>query len=356
MNDFAITVVPEYASQQALARKQLISHLRSAVLMEGHDYGTIPGTDKPTLYKAGAERLCAALELSPIFEITNRIERWDDENAMFHYETLCRLIHIPSGREVATALGSCNSKESRYRWRWVRDEDVPHWLDKATLKARTGGVFEFDFAIKKRETSGKYGKPESYWAAFDAAIADGTARRLSRQTKSGASQGWEIGGVEYRIPNDEIFTLTNTILKVSNKRAFVSAVLIASNASEFFTVDIEDLAEAGLMGSQPYTVPVTIERPAEPEQTPELYTVTLETVTHCLSKNNAHYYKFDGGVYTFSREPFRFAGVTEAETWEALPLDEPSELIDKLTATVKFKSEGRYEVVSVQPIGKVTIS
>lgn len=100
--------------------------------------------------------------------------------------------------------------------------------------------------------------------------------------------------------------------------------------------------------------PAPVAQPAritEPAQTPELFTVILETVTHCLSKNGTDYYKFDGGVYTFSRAPFRAAGVTECETWEALPLDEPSELLDKITATVEFKSEGRYQIVSVNPVG-----
>lgn len=44
-------------------------------------------------------------------------------------------------------------------------------------------------------------------------------------------------------PNPDIFDQINTIQKMAQKRAFVGAVLIACNASEFFTQDMDDFAE-----------------------------------------------------------------------------------------------------------------
>ncbi len=40
-----------------------------------------------------------------------------------------------------------------------------------------------------------------------------------------------------------VFEIRNTILKMSEKRAFVSAILMATGASDIFTQDIEDFPE-----------------------------------------------------------------------------------------------------------------
>lgn len=102
-------------------------------------------------------------------------------------------------------------------------------------------------------------------------------------------------------------------------------------------------------GEAAYTAPITVERPAEPA--PELFTFEIDTVTHSVTSKDAHYYHFGDGVFTYSRDPFRDAGVTECESWVNLPLDIPSPLLDKLTVIVKQKSADRFEVVSVNPIG-----
>ena len=44
-----------------------------------------------------------------------------------------------------------------------------------------------------------------------------------------------------RVANPDIFDQVNTIQKMAHKRALVAAVLIATNASEFFTQDVENM-------------------------------------------------------------------------------------------------------------------
>ncbi|MFB2835053.1 hypothetical protein [Floridanema evergladense] len=44
-------------------------------------------------------------------------------------------------------------------------------------------------------------------------------------------------------PNPRIYDAVNTICKMAQKRSLVAAVLIATGASEFFTQDLEDIAE-----------------------------------------------------------------------------------------------------------------
>lgn len=192
MNTAIITIDPAAAIQQAKAVYSVVATLRKDLLQHGVDYGVIPGTDKPTLLKPGAERLCSALGLAPVFETIDKLERWDIEQPLFHYSISCRLVHIESGRTVATGSGSCNSMETKYRWRWLWDNQL-----------REQGI-----------------------------TPDGLT---TRRTKTGKLQ--------YRVQNDEVFNLVNTIQKMACKRALIAAVLIGANASEFFTQDVEDLRD-----------------------------------------------------------------------------------------------------------------
>lgn len=252
MSEQALIVSPTNhlmpAMTMALARERygnLVAFVKT-LMKDGIDYGTIPGTGKPTLYKPGAERLCTFFGLAPTFSIIEKEEDWDGLNhggePFFYYWFRCH-IHRDS-RQLSEADGSCNSRESKYRWRWVNESDLPPGVDKAMLAKRGGTISEFDFAVDKAETGGKYGKPAEYWQAFKDAIANGTARETVKDTKGGKQyKAWEIDSALYRVPNDDIASQVNTIQKMAQKRALVAAVLIAANASEFFTQDLEDLDE-----------------------------------------------------------------------------------------------------------------
>lgn len=262
-----ILLTPETAIQQAKAAYDIIKRLRNEVLVEGIDFGTIPGTDKPTLYKPGAEKCVRAFSYCPVFETVSKVEKWDDESPLFHYEIRCHLIRIEDGKEIATGIGSCNSKENRYRWRWVEESEIPPSFDNAKLKTKNSTRSELDFAIEKAETGGKYGKPAEYWNEWKKAIQGGLARPTTRKNKSGGDmKAWEMGGLVYRIPNDEVFTLVNTVEKMACKRAFVAATLIGTNASEFFTQDIEDLRDFGGDVEEGVFVEISAEPPPAPAQ------------------------------------------------------------------------------------------
>src|SRR3989304_4460488 len=84
-------------------------------MVEGEDYGTIPGTAKPSLWKPGAEKLCDVYGFRRLFQTMNRVEDW--EHGLFHYEVRADLVNARSGLVVAQGFGSANSKEARYRWR-----------------------------------------------------------------------------------------------------------------------------------------------------------------------------------------------------------------------------------------------
>ena len=215
-------------------------------LKDGLDFGVIPGTNKPTLLKPGAEKLAKLLNCYDDYEIIGRIEDWG--KPLFRYLIRCTLIEMSSGTKVSSGLGECNSYESKYRYRWIEEENLPLGVRKEDLKSRDGRktLFEFDFALEKRETTGKYGKPKEYWDAFDKAIKDGSAKRTEKETKSGKKMfGHEmtIGTTQYQAPNPDIFDQINTILKMAKKRALVDAALSAGRLSDLFTQDLEDFAE-----------------------------------------------------------------------------------------------------------------
>lgn len=244
-------------------------YLVSKQLKNGLDYGIIPGTGgKPTLLKPGAEKIAKLLNCFDEYEIVSSTEDWD--RPLFRYMIRCTLKDMATGTRVSSGLGECNTWESKYRWRWVAESDIPAGMNKDSLTKRDGRktLFEFDFAIEKRETTGPYGKPAEYWARFDEAIQNGTAVRKEKETKSKkVFLGHEIviGQTLYRVPNPDVFDQINTVLKMSKKRAMVDAALSAGRLSDLFTQDLEDLfgdAAAQMDAPEPTPEPKPAPSPA----------------------------------------------------------------------------------------------
>lgn len=233
--------MPALTLQEATRRYGDMRAFVQNQMMPGKDFGAIPGTDKPTLLKPGAEKLCTFFGLRAIPTIVAKVEDW--EKGFFYY--LYRYELWKGDVVMAAADGSCNSMDAKYRWRWVSEFDIPSDMDKARLKTRGGRAREFAFAIERAETTGKYGKPPDYWQQFKDAIATGRAVKTQVETKRGLSDAWEIDATLYRIPNDDVYSLVNTIQKIAQKRALVAATLIGTNGSEYFTQDMEDMEESG---------------------------------------------------------------------------------------------------------------
>ena len=173
----------------ALNRFQQVVH---STMIQGQDYGIIPGTNKPTLLKPGAEKIAKLLGLADQYEIMDKSEDWD--RPFFRYLIKCRLVHVASGAVISEGLGECNSFESKYRFRWVSERDLPAGTDTAKLVSQ------------------------------------------ERHSRTGGGH-WTV----YRLDNEDIFSQVNTILKMSKKRALVDAALSAGRLSDVFTQDIEDM-------------------------------------------------------------------------------------------------------------------
>lgn len=183
--------------------KHRIAELQSFVksqMVQDVDYGIIPGTPKPTLLKPGAEKLAMMYGFAISVDVTHRIEEW--EHGFFSYECTCKLTNKRSGVVESIGVGSCNSKEARYRWRWVFDNELSSNVDTSLLT--------------KKEGTSKNGRK------------------------------W----VQYRVENEDPYSLVNTILKMAKKRAVVDAVLSATRSSGLFTQDLEDAGPSSPPPSQ----------------------------------------------------------------------------------------------------------
>lgn len=217
-------IVPYVEVEDVKRLANIVRALRNDVFRDGHDFGIIPGTgDKPTLLQPGMEKLMRALKLRPEYVEKSRVEDFDSGVIFYRYE--CRLVEYETGLCVSTAIGSANSRESKWRYRNA-DRVCPNCGKSTIIKSKAG-----------------YG---GGWLCF--AKKGGCGSKF----KDGdpAIEAQAVGKVE----NPDIFDQMNTIDKVAQKRALGSAIKGAANVSEFFTVDLEDF--------QTYDVtPVVVERP-----------------------------------------------------------------------------------------------
>ena len=206
--------MPAMSIESAVERYNAVTEFVSRVLRKEVDYGVIPGTEKRTLLKPGAEKLTTFFGLSTRFELLERIEDWTgaehDGEPFFYYLYRCRLFR--GDVLIAEGDASCNSREAKYRWREAQ-RACPACGQSAIIKGKEdfGGGW---LCWKKKGGCG-------------AKYPDGDQTIESQQTG--------------RVFNPDIADQVNTIQKMSQKRSLVGAVLLAVNASEFFTQDVEDM-------------------------------------------------------------------------------------------------------------------
>lgn len=197
----------EMTAQDVLAQVNKIQEVMRAVMKADHHYGVIPGCgDKPTLLKPGAEKLTLTFRLAPDFVITQT----EFPGGHREFQVLCRLNHIGSGNFVGAGVGACSTMEGKFRYR--------------------------------TESTGKP-VPKEYWDSRDSALLGGPA--YSPRKVNGS---WTIF---HKVEHDNPADYYNTCLKMAKKRALVDATLTATAASDIFTQDIEEMADAEMAAEAP---------------------------------------------------------------------------------------------------------
>lgn len=108
-------IVPgfEITLSQAKERIAILQNFVKEMMVQNVDYGFIPKSDKPSLFKPGAEKLCDIFGFSKQIEILNRIEDWD--KGLFSYDAKVILTSKRTGLIEAEGIGSCNSREKKYK-------------------------------------------------------------------------------------------------------------------------------------------------------------------------------------------------------------------------------------------------
>jgi hypothetical protein len=173
----------------AIQRNLLVNFVKTQ-MQDGTDYGLIPGVKEKCLFKPGAERLATLFNYSVSVDCVERQADYDKGFFAFTYKAIVRDC---VGRPMAECEGHCNSKEKKYAYRWVNE---------------------------------RYATPAEKQAAIN--------------NKNGSLQ----------VPNDDIYSIVNTLMKMAQKRAVVGAVILACNASSFFK-NAENLTEMTIPENRP---------------------------------------------------------------------------------------------------------
>ena len=178
------------APEDAREIDQALRDMMKAVLHEGTDYGVIPGTNKPSLLKPGAEKLLQW------FGFGHAMERVEIE-------------HDPGGARLGVT------------YRCTVNKAMPD--GRVIIVATCEGYAGYD--------------EERFFQTAEQARAkeENNARKYRRQVN-------ENKCVEYRAP-------WNSVIKMSQKRALVGSALQATSGSTLFTQDVEDNTEAATPGA-----------------------------------------------------------------------------------------------------------
>ncbi|MEK5162031.1 hypothetical protein NYE69_06770 [Paenibacillus sp. FSL R5-0527] len=168
------------------------------IMVKDEDFGVVPGTQKPTLYKPGAEKLCELYGFAA--HVKNKTEERDFDTGYYRVEFTLQMVHRASGIVVGEGVGECSTFESKYRYRWVSENKVPRHLDKEDLLYEDKDVWE---------NGQKTGK---------------TYR-------------------QFRIPNEDLHSQWNTVLKMAYKRAYVGLTLQCTRSSGIFTLEESEMDE-----------------------------------------------------------------------------------------------------------------
>jgi hypothetical protein len=287
-------------------------------LHQGVDFQVIPGTEKPSLVKPGAEKLCTLFGLSAMQELTSKIEDWTGKEhgePFFKYDYLCTLSR--NGKPIASCEGSCNSWEKKYRYR-SQELKCPKCGKQAIIKGKV-----------------EYG---GGWLCFAKKGGCGAKFLDGDKTIEDQPRG--------QVPNPDIADQVNTLQKMAQKRAFVGATLIATNASEYFTQDMEDIKE--VVDAEYHDVSANAEMPKKTEKEYPMVKgvaskveswqlLTREQAEDTLSHDGVRY-----GDIAQSELEKRFIGISKKLRLSDLPENERAELqgkYDAITALRVFRGE-----------------
>lgn len=163
-------VVDSHYVQQTQVSLALLQDLVKKVLVRDRDYGPpYEGARTDTLYDPGASLIIAAFNC---YAGHRRVLHFSNSSGKVAIVIEVPIIQRGTGAEVGSGIASCTVSETKYKYRWVREDQLGDW---------------------------GYTKEDA--AAFKTRVR------------------WEH--TEYQVPNPEVEELLNTIVTMASKRAEV---------------------------------------------------------------------------------------------------------------------------------------
>lgn len=239
----ALQDIQEFSVEEVVAMTNKVKAIQQRIMVKDEHYGIIPGCKKPSLWQAGAEKLCLAFRLKPSYVVIPT----DLPGGHREYMVTCTMTHIPTGRIFGEGIGSCSTMETKYRYRG-EGRQCPQCGQPTIIKGKDefGGGWLC------------YAKKGGCGAKFK--DGDSTIEK-------------QEGG---KIENPDIADTYNTVIQIACKRAYVKATRSSTAASDIFTDTIGDpedpQADAEPRGEsqkQPIQQPKRMsEKPKAPDQAP----------------------------------------------------------------------------------------
>lgn len=168
----------------------MVQEVMRAVMKPDVHYGVIPGTDKPTLFKQGAEVLCMAFRVADSYHVED-LSTADT----VRYRVTCAGNHQITGIVLGSGMGEASSSEEKYKWRKAFEPE-----------------FNETPANMRRKKSGYNKQKRESYSTFQV--------------------------------RTEPADLANTILKMANKRAKIAMTINVTACGDMFGQDLEDMDEA----------------------------------------------------------------------------------------------------------------
>lgn len=227
-------MLPVAASNKAIQRYNAVIDFAVNTLKFGNHYDVLPAeqwkcknknTDMilkdPSIKKfftqSGADMTNMAWGIRSEAVVMNAVERPDDKEPYFSYQIQSNLIHIGTGKVVGSAVGSCSSREVKFRYRWFTKEEIEH----------DPRLVDVDMAQCKTKMF-----------------------------------GWDDKGkLKYQVVNPDLGDVQPTIFMMAEKRAYVKATRRLFGLSELFNQPLDAIESSILEEIEPDT-----ERKKEPER------------------------------------------------------------------------------------------
>lgn len=112
-----VDVVPKFEISLEAAKERLeqMDKFIADQMVKGTDYGTVPGINKPTLFKSGAEKLENIFGFYHEFEALDKQEEFEKGKEFAFYRYKCIVYQKSNGIKQAEGIGSANTREPSRR-------------------------------------------------------------------------------------------------------------------------------------------------------------------------------------------------------------------------------------------------